>query len=239
MNGPRQVLRLAGITPDLRLRVSAGLGPAFPAEACLDHNPSYRSAFDLGEGAGHAGDMAARIYTRRGDDGTTGRFLGGRVSKASSVVAACGDVDEAVAVLGIARAGCEDEDLAAVILQLQRELFVVGADLATNPERRDKLEPGVSVVTAAMTAALETAIDERLTARPLQPVFLVPGTTTTSAQIDLARAVVRRAERHAVAARAEGEGVADDVLQYLNRLSDLLYVLARDATGPESEPVSH
>ncbi|WP_324649788.1 cob(I)yrinic acid a,c-diamide adenosyltransferase [Georgenia sp. H159] len=186
--------------------------------------------------------MAARIYTRHGDDGTTGRFLGGRISKASPLVAACGDVDEAVAVLGIARAGCRAAGLTALaelVLRLQRELFVVGADLATHPERRHRLEPGVSVVTDDMTGALETLIDDRLAANPLQPVFLVPGTTAASAQLDLARTVVRRAERHAVGARDAGEHVSDPVLRYLNRISDLLFVLARDASGPEAEPVSH
>lgn len=186
--------------------------------------------------------MAARIYTRHGDDGTTGRFLGGRISKASPLIAACGDVDEAVAVLGVARAGCREAglaELAELVLRLQRELFVVGADLATHPERRQKLEPGVSVVTDAMTQALETLIDDRLAANPLQPVFLVPGTTAASAQLDLGRTVVRRAERHAVAARLADEHVAEPVLRYLNRLSDVLFVLARDASGPESEPLSH
>ncbi|HLV05715.1 cob(I)yrinic acid a,c-diamide adenosyltransferase [uncultured Georgenia sp.] len=183
--------------------------------------------------------MASRIYTRQGDDGTTGRFLGGRISKASPVVAACGDVDEAVAVLGVARAGCTDPELAELVLRVQRELFVVGADLATHPDRRAKLEPGVSVVTEEMTAALEALIDERLAARPLEPVFLVPGATPTSAHLDLARTVVRRAERHAVAAREEGEHVAEPVLHYLNRLSDLLFVLAREASGPGPEPRSH
>ena len=136
---------------------------------------------DLDGRSRHAVVMASRIYTKHGDDGTTGRFLGGRISKAAPLVAACGDVDEAVAVLGMARAECDDADLAELVLRLQRELFVVGADLATNPERRDKLEPGVSIVTEEMTGALEAAIDERLTLRPLQPVFLVPGSTATSA----------------------------------------------------------
>ncbi len=194
---------------------------------------------DLDRGWRHAVGMASRIYTKHGDDGTTGRFLGGRISKASPLVAACGDVDEAVAVLGMVRAECDDADLADLVLRLQRQLFVVGADLATNPERRDKLEPGVSLVTGEMTEALEAIIDERVTLRPLQPVFLVPGSTPTSARVDLARAVIRRAERHAVSARAADEHVADEVLRYLNRLSDLLYVLARDTSGPDPEPPSH
>lgn len=94
------------------------------------------------------------------------------------------------------------------------------------------------MVGEAMVEALEAAIDERLETRPLEPVFLVPGTTMTSAHLDLARTVVRRAERHAVAAREAGQMVAGPVLRYLNRLSDLLFVLARDASGPAPEPKS-
>lgn len=179
-----------------------------------------------------------RVYTRAGDDGTTGRFLGGRVSKADAVVAACGDVDEAVSVLGVARAVCPDPELAAEVLDRQRELFVVAADLATNPAHRDRLQPGVSLVTQEMVDGLEAAIDARLELRPLRPVFLVPGANPTSAHLDHARTVVRRAERAVVALRDAGEGVSDACVRYLNRLSDLLYVLARDAAG-EPEPPSH
>lgn len=179
-----------------------------------------------------------RIYTRGGDDGTTGRFLGGRVSKADVLVDASGDVDEAVAVLGVARAATADPALADELLALQREMFVVGADLATNPAHRDRLEPGVSLVTAAMVERLEGAIDRLVEARPLRPVFLVPGSHPVEAAIDHARAVVRRAERHAVGAQEAGHVVNDDARRYLNRLSDLLFVLGRHAT-PDEEPASH
>lgn len=182
--------------------------------------------------------MASRIYTKRGDDGSTGRFLGGRVSKADLIVETSGDVDEAVAVLGVARASCDDAEMAEALLQVQRELFVLGADVATHPQRREKLQEGVSLVSEAMVQTLEDRIDQRIAARPLEPVFLVPGTTTTSAHLDVARTVVRRAERHAVAARDGGTAVSEAVLGYLNRLSDLLYVLARDASGPAAEPPS-
>ena len=100
-----------------------------------------------------------RIYTKAGDDGTTGLFLDGRVSKADVLLDACGDLDEAVAVLGVARSCCPDERLAALLFDRQRELFVVAADLATNPDHRDRLEPGISLVTPAMVAALERLID--------------------------------------------------------------------------------
>jgi len=181
--------------------------------------------------------MASSIYTRTGDDGTTGLFHGGRVSKADAIVDAYGAVDELTAVLGVARAGCQDAELAADLLALQRELFVVGADLATHPQRRGKLEDGVSRVSPAMVTALEARIDAELAARPLRPVFLVPGSDPTEAALDLARTVARRAERLAVAAADGGAHVSQDARHYLNRLSDLLFVLARRAAG-EEEPAS-
>ncbi|GAB2615667.1 cob(I)yrinic acid a,c-diamide adenosyltransferase [Pseudactinotalea suaedae] len=181
--------------------------------------------------------MASSIYTRTGDDGTTGLFHGGRVSKADAIVDAYGAVDELTAVLGVARAGCPDAALAADLLALQRELFVLGADLATHPERRSKLEDGVSRVSPAMVAALEARIDAELVVRPLRPVFLVPGSNPTEAALDLARTVARRAERLAVAAADGGAHVSQDARHYLNRLSDLLFVLGRRAAG-EEEPAS-
>lgn len=179
-----------------------------------------------------------RVYTKAGDDGTTGRFLGGRVSKADLVVEACGDVDEAVAVLGIVRADAGSAELADEVLARQRELFVVAADLATNPAHRDRLVAGTSLVTDEMVSALETLIDEVVARHPLRPVFVVPGDDPVAARLDHARTVVRRAERHVVAARAQGHEVGEPALRYLNRLSDLLFVMARRAAG-DVEPASH
>lgn len=179
-----------------------------------------------------------RVYTRAGDDGTTGRFLGGRVSKADALIEASGDIDEAVSVLGVARAASPDAALAGEVLDRQRELFVVAAELAANPDRRDRLEPGISLVTAEMVAGVEATIDRLVADRPLRPVFVVPGSTPTSAALDHARTVVRRAERRVVALRDSGHDVADPCLRYLNRLSDLLFVLARHAAG-DPEPSSH
>lgn len=179
-----------------------------------------------------------RIYTKTGDDGTTGLFLGGRVSKADELVDAFGDVDEAVALLGVARSGCTEPQLADLILRLQRELFVVGADLAANPDKRDRLVAGVSLVTPAIVGEVEAMIDRLVAERPLRPVFVVPGASATGAAIDHARTVVRRAERHAVRARGLGHAVNQDALGYLNRLSDLLFVLARHAAGEHAEPAS-
>ena len=180
-----------------------------------------------------------RIYTKAGDDGTTGLFLGSRVSKADVLVDAYGDVDEAVALLGVARAVCEDARLADILFTLQREMFVAAADLATNPAHRDRLTPGISQVTEEMVTRIEVLIDELVTERPLRPVFIVPGATVVSAAIDHARTVVRRAERHVVQAQDAGHDVSPLVLGYLNRLSDLVFVLARRAAGPHEEPASH
>lgn len=159
-----------------------------------------------------------RVYTKTGDDGSTGRFLGGRLPKADVLVGATGDLDEAVAVLGVARAGA-DEDVAELLLARQRELFVVGADLIANPDHRERLEAEVSLVTESMVVTLEGLIDDMVARRPLRPVFVVPGSDPTSAHLDHARTVVRRAERHVLAARSSGHLVTDAVVRYLNRLS--------------------
>lgn len=179
-----------------------------------------------------------RIYTRTGDDGTTGLLYGGRVSKGGELVEALGDIDEAVAALGVARSGCPDAESAALLLRIQRGMFVVAADLAANPAHRNRLKSGVSRVEQTMTIELEKTIDALTLTHPLKPVFVVPGTTPLEAAIDLARTVVRRAERHAVQLKGAGHPVSDDALHYLNRLSDLLYVLARQAAEGTAEPVS-
>jgi cob(I)alamin adenosyltransferase len=177
-----------------------------------------------------------RIYTKTGDDGTTGLLYGGRVSKADLVTDAYGTTDELVAALGLARAAAGD-DLDAELLELQRALFVVGADLATNPDERAKLEAGVSLVTPEMVDGLERRIDEIVDAHPLPNAFVVPGANPTSAALDLARAVARRAERAVIALESADRVVNADARRYLNRLSDLLFCLARREAG-ESEPTS-
>jgi cob(I)alamin adenosyltransferase len=175
-----------------------------------------------------------RIYTKAGDDGTTGLLYGGRISKAHPAAEAYGSVDEAVAALGLARSLSASPDVAILILRLERELFVVGADLATNPDQRGKLASGVSLVTGDMVSALEGIIDRTVQDHPLPQEFIVPGATSASAALDVARTAVRRAERRTVELREAGGTVSADVLRYLNRLSDLLFVLARwEAGGPE------
>ena len=178
-----------------------------------------------------------RIYTKTGDDGTTGLLYGGRVPKDDLVTEAYGTTDEAVAVLGLARSLTEDPAMQADLLALQRELFVVGADLATNPRERKKLEAEVSLVTERMVKRLEQRIDDLVEERPLPQMFIVPGANPASAAIDVARAVIRRAERDVVALEHAQREVNPEVRRYLNRLSDLLFVLARWQAG-EAEPAS-
>jgi cob(I)alamin adenosyltransferase len=170
-----------------------------------------------------------KIYTRTGDDGTTGLLYGGRVPKDDLRTEAYGGVDEAVAAIGLARAlgPPAAEGLDELLLQLQRELFVVGAELATAPENAGKLRPGLSKVTGDMVGRLEETIDRLTAVAPLPDFFVVPGATPVSAALDLARCVVRRSERSAVALQRR-ELLSDEVvLRYLNRLSDLLFVAAR------------
>ena len=177
-----------------------------------------------------------RIYTKTGDDGTTGLLYGGRIPKDDPATEAYGTTDEAVAVLGLARALTSDDAVRADVLELQRDLFVVGADLATNPGERHKLEPGISLVTEGMVARIERRIDDLVARRSLPTVFVVPGANPASAALDVARSVVRRAERRVVELERTHD-VNDEVRRYLNRLSDLLFVLARWQAG-ESEPAS-
>lgn len=174
-----------------------------------------------------------RIYTKKGDDGTTGLLYGGRVSKDDVRTEVYGTLDETVSALGIARAAGLPADIAEIVIRIQRELFVVGAQLATSEENQAKLEPGVSKVTPEMTARAEADIDNLLTEHPLPQEFILPGETHASAGLDLARSIVRRAERQAVAMQRSGALSADEVLRYLNRLSDLFFVLARHVEATE------
>lgn len=179
-----------------------------------------------------------RIYTRKGDQGSTGLLFGGdRVSKADLRTDAYGTTDEAVSALGLARAAIGaatdsvEARLAELTLRLQRELFVVGAELATHVDRRTKLTAGVSLVTPEMVTALEQEIDALEADHEMPAEFVIPGETMSGAAFDLARTTVRRAERRAVALSAAGGLPDSHVVPYLNRLADLLFVVARAADG--------
>ena len=179
-----------------------------------------------------------RIYTKKGDSGTTGLLYGGdRVSKADLRTDAYGSTDEAVSALGLARAAIgaatdrTEATLAPLIVKLQRELFVVGAELATHVEKRQKLTDGTTRVTAEMVTWLEGEIDAIEAGHEMPTEFVLPGESMTGAALDMARSIVRRAERRAVQLADQGGLPESQVVPYLNRLADLLFVMARAADG--------
>jgi len=177
-----------------------------------------------------------KIYTRKGDDGGTTLWYGGRVPKYSGRPEAYGSVDEAASSLGLARAACEPQsELYPDILRVQNELFVAGAELATAPEAAGRLEAGVSKVTPEMVERLESDIDRYMERVELPPKFVIPGGSELSARLDVARAAIRRAERRVSALKDEGELADETVLVYLNRASDAVYAMARFADEPEPE----
>jgi cob(I)alamin adenosyltransferase len=169
-----------------------------------------------------------KVYTKTGDDGTTGLLYGGRVRRDAAGPAAYGEVDEAQASIGLARAHADrGGELDELLISLERDLWVLMADLATDLENRHKLTPDVSLVTPEMVTRLETLIDEFSDRFEMPAEFVVPGQEPVSAFLDLARTVVRRAERQSLSATADGSLV----VAYLNRLSDLLWTLARWQEG--------
>jgi cob(I)alamin adenosyltransferase len=172
-----------------------------------------------------------KIYTKKGDDGTTSLWYGGRVPKHHGRTEAYGTLDEACSALGVARALCgpDQAELAADILRLQDDLFVAGAELATSPEATQRLEDGVSRVTEEMVAELEQGIDRYMAQVELPPKFVIPGGNQLSAQLDVARTVIRRAERRISALAEAGEIDHETVVRFVNRASDYAYALARYA----------
>ena len=177
-----------------------------------------------------------KIYTRKGDDGTTGLWYGGRVAKSDGRPDAYGTLDEAASQLGLARAVARDDPaLHSDIVAVQTDLFIAGAELATAPEAAGRLEPGVSKVTREMVDRLEPMIDGYMDQVTLPPKFVLPGGTELSARLDVARTSIRRAERRVVELKLAGELPDDTVLQYLNRASDLVYAMARYADEPQPQ----
>jgi cob(I)alamin adenosyltransferase len=184
------------------------------------------------------------VATGRGDDGTTGLLYGGRVLKDDPRTEAYGTVDETVAALGVVRAlldrlGREDahsgalHDLPDLILRLQRDLFVVAAELAANPDAGDRLQDGTTRVDEPMLVALEELLAEYESRIVMPREFVVPGETEVSAALEVARTVSRRAERRATSLQRQGLLPGEWLLAYLNRLADLLWVLARAAEQAE------
>ena len=186
------------------------------------------------------------VATGKGDDGTTGLLYGGeRIAKDDPRAEAYGTIDEAVAALGLARAelGLKQEldvvppglaGIADLVLRLQRELFVVGAELATNPQAWDRLQDGTTRVSADMVEGIDALLRDLEAHVEMPREFIVPGESRTSAAIELARTILRRAERRAAALRRDGMVPGPHLVPYLNRLADLLWVLARAVEQAES-----
>jgi cob(I)alamin adenosyltransferase len=190
------------------------------------------------------------VATGKGDDGSTGLLFGGeRIQKDDPRTEAYGTIDEAVAALGMARAqigvkaqyGVLPSGLAGLgdlILRFQRELFVVGAELATNPEAWDRLVDGQTRTSAAMVEGVDDVLRETEAGVVMPREFVVPGETTISAALEQARTILRRGERRVVTLRRDGLVPGDHVIPYLNRLADLLWVLARAAEQAEARPAT-
>ncbi len=191
-------------------------------------------------------DQKSAVATGRGDDGTTGLLFGGeRIYKDDPRTEAYGAIDEAIAALGLARAELALKSqygtlprtlslLPELILRFQRELFVVAAELATAPGAADRQKSGETRVSAEMVAGLDALLAETEAAIELPREFVVPGETRLSAALELARTIVRRAERRAVTVRRAEPLPGDQLLPYLNRLADLLWIVARAAEQGEA-----
>lgn len=175
-----------------------------------------------------------KIYTKTGDQGETGLVGGSRVRKDDPRVAAYGEVDELNAAIGVVLAHVEDNPLRTLLVEIQRDLFALGAQLAdptaTIGEKKAKAAVGTERV-----ARLEAAIDEREAQLPPLRAFVLPGGSPLAAQLHLARTVCRRTER-AITALAASQPIEAQVIVYVNRLSDLLFVLARHANQRAGAP---
>jgi cob(I)alamin adenosyltransferase len=178
------------------------------------------------------------IVTKTGDAGETGLLYGGRVSKADPRTEAYGTIDEAISALGLARAAVKDRGRHATILRIQSELFTVGAELATDAAEYEMLERHFQLVTEDFTNRVEREIEDLEQRVPLPDAFVIPGGTPSAAALDLARTVLRRAERRTVSLQARGYPVKPEVLRYINRLSDLLFMLARAEEGTAIKPLT-
>jgi len=170
-----------------------------------------------------------KIYTKKGDNGDTSLLYGDGVSKDDIAPEAYGSVDELVASLGLIRAESKlPTDVKDTILRIQRELFIVGAELATDKSKRKKLSEGKTLVTEEMIVNLEKDIDNLTEKNGLPNFFVVPGENIISAKLDWSRVISRRAERKCVTWYKTLDMSESKVLIYLNRLSDLLWMMARD-----------
>ncbi len=168
-----------------------------------------------------------RVYTKFGDKGETSLLYGGRVSKNNPHTEAYGITDEAVSAMGLARAFTSDDRVQDTLRELQRDLFMIAAELATDPDKYELFQEHFAPVTEEMVENLETTIDSLEETFQMPNVFILPGGSPASAGIDMARCIIRTAERRVVALKEDGLLTNDLIINYLNRLGDLLFVLAR------------
>lgn len=168
-----------------------------------------------------------KIYTKTGDEGDTGLFFGGRVSKNDIRCIAYGAIDETVSALGLSRALCNTVKIKQMLFDIQNELFTVGAELATLRENYQQMSHSYKIVDQNMVMRIEQLIDVFDAEMELPPNFILPGTSSGSSAIDLARSVLRRSERAIVDLKSQGMLNNSQVLKYVNRLSDLLFMMAR------------
>ncbi len=165
-----------------------------------------------------------KLFNKKGDEGETSLLFGGRVPKSDPRTETYGILDEAVSALGLGRALAEKERVKEIVLELQKELFVVGAELATQDENLERLTDRVD---EAKVDKLEGLIEELAGQIELPKALIIPGADPASAALDLARTTIRRGERRAVGLREQGILKNPEILRYLNRLADLVFVLAR------------
>jgi cob(I)alamin adenosyltransferase len=166
-----------------------------------------------------------KTFNKRGDKGETSLLLGPRVPKSDPHCEAYGTIDEAVAAIGLARALTRRQAIQNMLLDVQKDLFVLAGELATPPEAHERLAQKYPVVTDSDVQRLEGLIDDLEQKVPMPKEFVIPGDSPASAAIHLARAIVRRAERRVVGLQQDGQVPNPEVLRYLNRLADLLFTL--------------
>tara|TARA_B100000745_G_scaffold141170_1_gene92160 strand:+ start:78 stop:671 length:594 start_codon:yes stop_codon:yes gene_type:complete len=168
-----------------------------------------------------------KVYTKYGDKGETSLLYGGRVSKNSVHTEAYGITDEAVSAMGLGRSLSDDQKVKDILRDLQRELFTIAAELATDPDKYELFHQHFKPVTQEMVDNLETIIDSLEEEFTMPQVFVLPGGSPASSAIDMGRTIIRTAERRVVALAEAGQLTNELILTYLNRLGDLLFVLAR------------
>lgn len=171
--------------------------------------------------------MTLKIYTKSGDAGETGLLFGGRVPKNDPRCEAYGEADFATSAMGLARALSQDDRVKEILLQVQRDMFTLSGELATDAANYAQYAANFHAITAANVEALETLIDELGAQVQLPPKFIIPGASAASGALDLARSALRAAERRIVGLRQQDMLPNHELLRYVNRLADLLFMLAR------------